>query len=617
MKYKLSKNDLLVAGLTALIVLFSFALVFFYNYQQTHDDMIKSLQDRALAIYNSVDSNLNIKSFDAVKNNKDMNSSIYKEQQEFLNNIRHATGVRYLYTAKKNSKGEIIYLVDGLDLRADDFAFPGTKLEDEVIPAMERALEGKVILPDSIIKTNWGKIFVAYFPIHAGENHRGKVIGLLGMEFDANHQYDTYLKSAIFTPIVAIITCLFAMFIMVKFYRKITDLYNKATVYAQNASNAKGRFLSNISHEMRTPLNAISGMTRIGKENIDDKKEVTQCFEKIDTSVNYLTNLINDVLDISRIESGKTKIENRPFNLDTLIKNIITIIQNQANEKEINFICKYDLKSPYLIGDELHLQQILVNIIGNAIKYTHNKGKVEVIISDDNIDNNKSKVNFTISDNGIGIEAKQLPTIFKAFERADNAMEQQYKGTGLGLAISYNLVKMMGGELKVRSEVDKGSSFFFDLELNKINEEEYDRYIKLKNKYPNHNIDKLRGIKILLAEDNEINREISKYVLEQNGVIVEEAVDGKEALYKFEQSKKDYYSAILMDIKMPVMDGHEATKAIRNLPHPNAKDIPIIAVSANAFEEDIERSLMCGMNDHISKPIDFDDLIKALDKYIK
>ena len=140
MKYKLSKNDLLVAGLTALIVLFSFALVFFYNYQQTHDDMIKSLQDRALAIYNSVDSNLNIKSFDAVKNNKDMNSSIYKEQQEFLNNIRHATGVRYLYTAKKNSKGEIIYLVDGLDLRADDFAFPGTKLEDEVIPAMERAM---------------------------------------------------------------------------------------------------------------------------------------------------------------------------------------------------------------------------------------------------------------------------------------------------------------------------------------------------------------------------------------------------------------------------------------------------------------------------------------------
>lgn len=617
MRYKLSKNDLLVAGLTALIVLFSFALVFFYNYKNTHDDMIRSLQDRALAIYNSVDSNLDIKSFDAVKNNKDMNSTIYKEHQEFLNSIRHATGVRYLYTAKRNDKGEIIYLVDGLDLGASDFAFPGTKLEDEVLPTMERALEGKVILPDSIIKTNWGKIFVAYFPIHAGQNHRGDVIGLLGMEFDANHQYDTYLKSAIFTPIVAIITCLLAMLIMVKFYRKITDLYNKATVYAQNASNAKGRFLSNISHEMRTPLNAISGMTKIGKESINSKDEVTMCFDKIDTSVNYLTNLINDVLDISRIESGKTKIENKPFNLDVLIKNMITIIQNQADEKEINFVCKYDLKSLYLMGDELHLQQILINIIGNAIKYTHKKGKVEVIISDIDTNNNKSKVHFTIKDNGIGIEAKQLPTIFQAFERADNALEQQYKGTGLGLAISYNLVKMMGGELKVESEVNKGSSFFFELELNKINEEEYNKYLKLKNKYPNHNIEKTRGIRILLAEDNEINREISKYVLEKNGIIIEEAVDGKEALYKFGQSDKNYYSAILMDIKMPVMDGHEATKAIRTSEHPNAKDIPIIAVSANAFEEDIERSIKSGMNAHISKPIDFDELIKVLDKYIK
>lgn len=381
---------------------------------------------------------------------------------------------------------------------------------------------------------------------------------------------------------------------------------------ADIASKAKTEFLSRMSHEIRTPMNAIVGMTTIAKSVIGDDKKVSECLEKISTSTNYLLSLINDILDMSRIESGSMSVCFESFNLDALIDEIVVLMSAQAENKSISLEVKRSYTDKILIGDELRLNQVLINIIGNALKFTPERGCItlsaEQVMQEEGI----ATIRFSVKDTGIGINENNLSRIFNAFEQAENNTARRFGGTGLGLAISSNLVKLMGGKLDVKSEEGKGSEFFFSIAFDVAKEITSNKQKEEKEEEAYN----LEGNRLLVVEDNPLNAEIAQTVLEMAGVESEHACNGKEAIRMYESNEIGYYDAILMDIRMPVMDGLEATKCIRTLGRTDSRTIPIIAMTANAFDEDMKKSIESGMNGHLSKPIDIDKLYKVLQEII-
>lgn len=504
--------------------------------------------------------------------------------------------------------------------------------------------------------------------------------------------------------------------------RDITDLYNNieelktALNHAKSASQAKGDFMSRMSHEIRTPLNAIIGFQNIALESIDNREDVKKRLEQSQGAAQHLLKIINDVLDISSIESGRMKIEKSAFDLTQLISTIQEVYTLQASQKQINFKMDVDkLESDFIVGDSLRLKQILLNLMTNAMKFTPANGTVCFTMKHVSSHSDKVHLKFSVSDTGIGIKPEFLEHLFTPFEQESASTARNFGGTGLGLAISNNLVKMMGGVLEVKSEYGKGTTFEASLAFDKCqepqnkiatlslncliiaenetdlsnqlavlselgvkvtrvnsvkkalrriesrrNENPFDFCIaepktteiekemqnvgidnlfdsridaeRLKDKlsslnYKNSNklekIDKnknedtkidFNGMKILLAEDNDMNMEISLDILQKAGMIITPVRNGKEAVDVFEKSKIDEYKAIILDIQMPVMDGYEAARFIRKSEHPQAKQIPIIAMSANAFTSDVTASLAAGMNDHISKPINSKALFTSIAK---
>lgn len=380
---------------------------------------------------------------------------------------------------------------------------------------------------------------------------------------------------------------------------------------ANAVNQEKTEFLSRMSHEIRTPMNAIMGMTNIAKMVVDDKEKMRDCLDKIEHANQYLLQLIDDVLDMSRIESGKMELNYENIDLENFIDELEGMMQPQSEAKQILFevenLC-HDIR--YVKVDSLRLNQILVNILGNAIKFTNHYGTVKFQIKLLVVTKEIAKIRFSVKDTGIGISKEAMGKIFNAFEQAAKKTASKYGGTGLGLSISSRLVQMMGGVLEVKSQEGKGSEFYFTLDL-ALGEKEEKREEDQKMKMDFH------GIRILLAEDNEINQEIIKTLLELNGLITEVAEDGEKALNMFKEHEPYYYGAILMDIRMPIMDGLEATKQIRISKKKDARTIPIIALSANAFTEDMKKSMESGMNGHLSKPVEIEKLLELLTKFLK
>lgn len=381
---------------------------------------------------------------------------------------------------------------------------------------------------------------------------------------------------------------------------------------ARSANQAKSTFLSNMSHDIRTPMNAIVGFTKLLEANAENSEKVKDYSKKILDSSNHLLGIINDILDISKIESGKTILSEEETNLSELATQLEDMMRplfeakNQTFKSHVSF-----LNGPIVSVDKVRLTQILQNLLSNAVKYTRDQGKIDFTITQLDYNENMSLATyrFTVADNGMGISEEFQKKIFEPFSREKNSTINKIQGTGLGLAITKNIVDLMGGSITLTSKLNEGTRFDVLLSLRVINEE------PIKQEEESKDIEfSMQGLNILAAEDNALNSEILVDLLDMEGVHVDVAENGLEALKKFENSRVDEYDLILMDVQMPEMNGYDATKAIRASNHERAKTIPIIAMTANAFSEDIQTAIACGMNAYLTKPIDMDALKAAVKK---
>lgn len=375
------------------------------------------------------------------------------------------------------------------------------------------------------------------------------------------------------------------------------------------SAKAKSNFLARMSHEIRTPMNGIIGMTEIALKDGQTEERRIDCLRKIEYSSEYLLGLINDILDMSKIESGKMRLIEEKCNLMEMIQGLRPLLEAKLNENNIQYIADIQLKNHWFMADSLRLNQVLVNLLGNALKYSRPDGHVWLIVRETEEEKGFSNLYFQVRDDGIGIAPEKQQLIFRQFEQADNSENARKQGTGLGLAISRRIVRMMDSDIKLESEPGKGSSFSFNVKLQSVSGEKTTVTSQPEEiSFP--------GKRILVVEDNELNMEIICTILENYGIETEQAVNGKEAVRRMEESVPGYYDMIFMDIMMPEMDGLEATRTIRNLDREDCKKIPIYAMSANAFDEDVKRSLASGMNGHLSKPVNLQVLEKTLQKVL-
>ena len=432
--------------------------------------------------------------------------------------------------------------------------------------------------------------------------------------------------------VIFIIALIFVFLILLVFWfvrslRRTLIFLDTARVDAEQANVSKTRFLANMSHEIRTPMNAIIGMTTIGK-NADDTSRKDYCFERIESASQHLLGVINDILDISKIEANKFELAYVTFDFEKMLQKVVNVVKFRVDERRQHFNVEIDKDMPRVfVGDDQRLAQVITNLLSNAVKFTPEEGSITMAARMVSETDSVCGLQISVSDTGIGINAEQIPRLFDLFEQAETDTTRNFGGTGLGLPISKSIVEMMGGEIWIESELGAGSTFTFIVFLEKGDSEQDDRTGVNANEArtdggmaesdePEEDIDDdYAGHTVLLAEDVEINREIVLALLEPTELIVECAKNGAEAVAMF-SAEPLRYQMIFMDVQMPEMDGYEATRRIRALDIPVAKTIPIIAMTANVFREDVEKCLEAGMNGHVGKPLDYGDIITQLWKYL-
>lgn len=613
-----------IAGLLMIFVIALYTFILQSSYTKTAlETEITRDTASADAVHKLVNGKIGKEDFDQINDQSDEKNPLYKDISSYFNEVRTLNSTRYIYTAKKNEEGKLVYVVDGLDPDADDVRHPGDYIEDEMVPYINRAISGENVYSQDIIDTTWGPIFTACYPVSANHDGTGEIVGAFCIEMDMQSAYGMVEETnhiSIICGLVAgavlLLICLYTYYVYQKSKaeeQKQKQLLMNAAEEADAANKAKSAFLLSMSHDIRTPMNAIIGFTNIALHQ-NKVSDIHDSLEKVQKSSNHLLSLLNDVLDFSRIESGKVTISPEPVDITQLTDNVQAIMNGLLYNRDLKFeVHREGLKNPYVLADVLRIREVLVNLLGNAVKFTKDGGEITLDISSyPGADEKHIITRYVVRDNGIGMSEEFQKKLFDPFSQEDYANARTlYKGTGLGMAITKKYVDMMGGSIAVESKKGAGSTFTVEIPL-----ELPEQVIQSEQKQHLHR--DLTGIHVLMAEDNDLNAELATMILEDAGMIVTRASDGKEVVDLFKNQPRGTYDLILMDIMMPNMDGHQAAKAIRALgiERSDAVTIPIIALSANAFIDDIQESLDSGMNDHISKPINTEELIDTITKYI-
>ena len=624
-KLKISGNIFVLMGLAIILTIAAYTFILQSAYTKTAlETEIARDAMSADAVHKLVDEKIDREDFSHIKDRSDEDTQFYKDISSYLNEIRTLNSTRYIYTATRNEEGKLIYVVDGLDSDAGDVRHPGDYIEDEMIPYIERALSGENVYSQDIVDTTWGPIFTVCYPVRSNLDGTGDIVGAFCIEMDMQSAYGMVEKTkkisvicGVIVGLVLLMICLWTYFV----YRKSKEeeqkqkqLLLEAAEKADAANKAKSTFLFNMSHDIRTPMNAIVGFTDIALHQ-NSVAEIHDSLEKVRESSKHLLSLLNDVLDLSRIESGKAVFFSEPVDITKLTDDVLAIMNGLLYNRDLKFeVYRERPKNPYVLADATRIREVLTNFLSNAVKFTKDGGTVTLDISSHPGEDDKHIVaRYIVKDNGIGMSEEFQKKLFKPFSQEDDrGARTQYKGTGLGMAIAKEYVEMMGGSIAVESQKGVGTTFTVKIPL-----ELTEQGIRQKQEEPVHH--DLTGVNVLMAEDNDLNAELATVMLEDAGMAVTRAFDGKEAVELFKNHPQGTYDIILMDIMMPNMDGHQAAKTIRAMgtERPDAATIPIIAVSANAFAEDIKASLDSGMNGHVSKPLNMKEVTDTIAKYIK
>lgn len=575
------------------------------------------------AIHKLVSNTFTRDDFTDINTVDNMSSERYQTLQTTLNQIRSLNSTRYLYTAKRNSEGKLIYLVDGLDLDTSDFAYPGTYIEDEMIPYINSALSGKTIYSQEIIDTTWGHIFTACYPVKATDGSN-EIIGALCIEMDMESAYTFLSKSSRNSLQIAIAAAIVALLLLVCVYHILQNqrakdreqqmLLRKSAAAAEAAKKAKSAFLFNMSHDIRTPMNAIIGYAELSRNHLHEPDKLSEYLSDIRTCGQKMLSIIDNILEIARIENNQIVLEESICNIEESFDSCIVMFNTAVQEKHQTITVHKQVANPYVYIDSSHLSEIVLNVISNAIKYTGQNGKIDCCLTQKpHEDADWCYMEISIADNGIGMSEEFQAHIFESFSREHSSTISGIEGTGLGMGIVKNLVDLMHGMIEIQSSPGKGSTFTICIPCRTARKEEAEPR-KSSSDRPQKT---LAGKRILLAEDNDLNAEIAIELLSEEGLLVDRVSNGVACVEKLEKAAPDFYDLILMDIQMPVMNGYDATRKIRQLEDPFRSSIPIIAMTANAFAEDRQKALFVGMNDHVAKPVDMNVLIPVLEKHIR
>ncbi|MDR2180074.1 MAG: response regulator [Synergistaceae bacterium] len=515
--------------------------------------------------------------------------------------------ITYAYYLRAVEGNRMQFIVD------NDFTEETVNLATPPIPSEEspqRAQEGVASTAGlGNYSIGYDNLLSAFAPVF---DKNGQVAAIAGV--DVIDERAILIRNRITTLVFLMIATL-TIVILSGFFGFFT--YKKKAMQSEEASIAKSGFLSNMSHEMRTPLNAIIGMTAMAKSSSDMEKK-DYCIKKIEDASSHLLAVINDILDMSKIEANKLELSLVSFDFEKVIQRVVNIIQFRVDEKQQTLSVNIDSHVPRtLVGDDQRLTQVLTNLLGNAVKFTPEGGSISLDVGFVKEEEGACTLQIKVTDTGIGITPEQQSRLFASFEQAESSTSRKFGGTGLGLAISKRIVELMEGRIWIESELGKGSTFAFTLRAKRGAAEPADGSgvgALAADDAPEVR-DCFDEYRVLLAEDVEINREIVLALLEPTGLSIDCAENGEEAVRLFSEAP-GRYDMIFMDVQMPEVDGYEATRRIRALGVPEAKKVPIVAMTANVFREDVEKCLEAGMDDHLGKPLDFDEVLARLRKYL-